>query len=75
MENIIKRAFYREAKNLLSTYPSDNQIEVMWNKWWEEHQDTPQNLMLKYWNNDDDSIYDWNVNIVDWWENNLISSI
>ena len=71
--NPIKRAFYREAHAFVLPHPTDNKIEMMWKLWWLSHRDTELNLRKKYYDNPNHqewSIYDWNVDMYDWWLDN-----
>ena len=72
-DNPLKRAFYREAHAFILPHPTDIKIELMWKLWWKEHKDSETNLYKKYYDNPEHtewSVYTWNVDMYDWWENN-----
>lgn len=72
LDNPIQRAFYREAYSFILPHPSNDKIEMMWKLWWKENYDTNHaKLLKKYYLNEKHqewSIYDWNVDMYDWWE-------
>lgn len=73
-DNPIKRAFYREAHAFIHPHPTDDIIQMMWRKWWRQHKDTPKKLEERYYDipeHQEWSIYDWNVDMYDWWEKNI----